>query len=37
MISLVVFFGFFSALLFFVSRADEQHIKKLEKMPLENQ
>ena len=35
-ISLVIFFGFFVALLFFVFRADKNYIHELERIPLDD-
>ncbi|MBX7183058.1 MAG: CcoQ/FixQ family Cbb3-type cytochrome c oxidase assembly chaperone [Bacteroidia bacterium] len=37
MISLFIFFTFFTALLFFVFTADKGYLKKLENIPFENE
>ncbi|ASS50428.1 MAG: cytochrome C oxidase Cbb3 [Candidatus Fluviicola riflensis] len=36
LISLIIFFTFFTILLLYVIRADKQHIKDLKQIPLEN-
>lgn len=37
MISLFIFFAFFSLLIIYTVRADKQHINELKNMPLDNE
>jgi len=37
MISLIIFFGFFSLLLVYVIKSDKQHILELKNLPLEKE
>jgi cytochrome c oxidase cbb3-type subunit 3 len=37
MISLFIFFGFFSLLIVYLMKVDKQHIKELENIPFDNE
>lgn len=37
MISLLIFFGFFSLLIIYTVKADKQHISELKNIPLDNE
>lgn len=37
LISLAIFFIFFSLLIVYVTKADKQHIRELENLPLDNE